>query len=61
MANDVQKTQEQLKNDLIISLGNATSIVTKSYLCDLGDERRYTILKPSFEDCDKTTVKTTKN
>ena len=52
MANDVQKTQEQLKNDLIISLGNATSIVTKSYLCDLGDERKFAILKPSFEDCD---------
>lgn len=52
MKNDVQVTQEKLQREIVTSLVNATSIITKNYLCDLGDNKKYELVKPSFDDID---------
>jgi len=49
MENDIAKTQREISDSLNISLENATSIITKSYLDKL---ETYEIMKPSAEDVD---------
>ena len=52
MKNEVQVTQEKLQRDIVTSLVNATSIITKNYLCDLEDSKKYELVKPSLDDVD---------
>ena len=52
MKNEVQVTQEKLQREIVTSLVNATSIITKNYLCDLGDGNKYNIYNPSWEETD---------
>lgn len=49
MANELEKSQRQLERNLMVSLDNAVSIVTKNYLDKL---ETYDLLRPSEEDLD---------
>ena len=52
MKNEVQVTQEKLQRDIVTSLVNATSIITKNYLCDLEDSKKYELINPTHDDVD---------
>ena len=52
MKNEVQVTQEKLQRDIVTSLVNATSIITKNYLCDLEDSKKYELVNPTHDDVD---------
>ena len=49
MANELEKTQKQIKDGLAISIDNATAIITKNYLDRL---ETYDLICPSEEDID---------
>ena len=49
MLNEVDRTQKSMTNELMTSLDNAASIITKSYLDKL---ETYDLIKPSEEDID---------
>ncbi len=49
MLNEVDRTRKNMENNLMVSIDNAASIITKNYLDKL---EKYDLIKPSEEDID---------